>query len=465
MKKTMISATLLAVVLTAGAAMAEHPGKEYIEKNGYNGPATCEECHKGIAKKFLDTVHWKHASKVPNVHGKNIDPKKEYGMKNRIYSFCNGNDIVNRLKEIPANEVGKSKMAGCNTCHPGNQQCEVGSCEVGVENSIDCLICHSTNYDYSKRKPYKNDKGQVVTGQDRSKEAAMAVGKPTVKNCMTCHESAGGGVLIKRGFAFNKENDVHAAKGMVCVDCHKSKDHKIPTGFDPNNWANDGVRVACADCHTEKPHKNAVYNTHTAKIACQTCHIPHTGGAIAKDFTVWEKQANKFYEPSTLKRDVQATRPVYAWYNGQVLDTPHYIGPDSSAGRKDKASKIFPFKIYNGKAFYNKVTGELLSMDFAPPMANGDARAGVASAAKILGLKNPEKIAKDAVTGWQTVYFANSHLATKRNALTCDSCHASNGILNFAALGYNKKEIEKLTNTELYFDKSMEIQLQKEKEE
>jgi hypothetical protein len=64
---------------------------------------------------------------------------------------------------------------------------------------------------------------------------------------MVCHEAAGGGVLIKRGFAFTKETDVHAEKGMVCVDCHAAKDHRIPTGFDPNNWANDGVRVACAD--------------------------------------------------------------------------------------------------------------------------------------------------------------------------------------------------------------------------
>ncbi len=461
MKKTMISAALLAVVLTAGAAMAgEHPGKEFIEKNGYNGPATCEECHKGAAKNFLNTVHWKHASKVTNVVGKNIDPSKEYGMKNRIYSFCNGNDTVNRMKEIPKNEVGKSKIAGCNTCHPGNELCEVGSCGVDAENSIDCLICHTTNYDYSKRKPFKNDKGQVVMGQDRSKEAALAVGKPTVKNCMTCHESAGGGVLIKRGFAFNKENDAHAAKGMVCVDCHKAKDHKIPTGTDPNNWANDGVMVACLDCHTDKPHKDAAYNQHTAKVACQTCHIPFTGGAVAKDFTVWEKQPNKFYEPTTLKRGVQATKPVYAWFNGKVLDSPQYIGPHPSANRSN--AKIYPFKIYYGKAFFNKETGDLLSMDFAPPLATGDARAGVASAAKILGMKDPEMVAKNAVTKWQTVYFANSHLVTKEKALNCENCHAVNGVLNFTALGYSEKDVKKLTNADLYFDKAIQIQKSKE---
>jgi len=52
-------------------------------------------------------------------------------------------------------------------------------------------------------------------GQDRCTKAALAIGKPKVKNCMVCHEAAGGGVLIKRGFAFTRENDVHAARGMA----------------------------------------------------------------------------------------------------------------------------------------------------------------------------------------------------------------------------------------------------------
>ena len=84
--------------------------------------------------------------------------------------------------------------------------------------------------------------------QDRSKEAALTVGKPGVKNCMACHEKAGGGALIKRGFDYRPEVDVHAANKMVCVDCHKGKNHHIPTGLDPNNWASDNnERISCTD--------------------------------------------------------------------------------------------------------------------------------------------------------------------------------------------------------------------------
>jgi len=439
----------------AGAAKPAHPDNQYMKEHGYEGPKTCEVCHPGTAKDFLQTVHWKHASKVTNVKG--LDPAKEWGMRNRIYTFCNGNDIVNNLKEIPANAAGKTKFAGCNTCHPGNHLSDVGSTGPEAEQAIDCLICHSSHYDYSKRKPYKTADGKVAIGQDRSVEAALAVGKPSVKNCMTCHESAGGGQLIKRGFAFDAAHDVHAAKEMTCVDCHEAKNHRVPTGFDPNNWANDGVRLSCVGCHEEKPHNDAEYDAHTAKIACQTCHILTTGGAVAKDFTKWTKTETGFYEPSTIKRAPSDTKPVYAWFNGTVENKPHFIGP--SGARADGKSKIYPFKIYQGKAFYDRGTGQLLSMDFAQPTANGDALAGVASAAKTLGLN---KI--DPVAGWQTVYFANSHLVTKAKALTCDRCHTPTGVLDFEALGYSKAEIakRKLQSAELWFDKLLTKELKKE---
>ncbi|HEY5973923.1 MAG TPA: cytochrome c3 family protein [Geobacteraceae bacterium] len=452
MKRILTLTAYLAAGLIATSALGagkEHPGKGYIEKEGYKGPETCETCHPGSASKFLESVHWKHASKVTNVD--NLDPNKEYGMKNRIYTFCNGNEIVNDLKETGKSAVGKSKFTGCNTCHPGDHLNKADSTGPEAEKAIDCLVCHSAEYDFRMRKASRNAKGDVVMGQDRSTKAALAISKPTVKNCMVCHETAGGGALLKRGFSFTKETDVHAAKGMVCVDCHKAKDHRIPTGFDPNNWANDGIRLSCADCHGDKPHKDEDYNRHTARIACQTCHIPRTGGAFAKDFTKWEKGSDGFYEPSTLKKEVNENVPVYAWYNLTVENTPHFIGPKGS--RTDKNAKIYPFKMYLGKAFFDEYTDTLLSMDFAPPMATGDTLAGVASAAKTLGITKYKP-----VPGWQTIYFANSHLTTKKKALTCENCHALNGVLNFKSLGYSDYELQHLTNPGIYFDKLAEKQ-------
>jgi len=442
-------------LLTTTVQAKEHPGKEQILKDGYQGPKTCEVCHPGKAKEFLGTVHWKHASKVDHVD--NLNPKEEHGMKNRIYTMCNGNDIVNNLKEVPPNALGKTKFSGCNTCHPGDHISDVGSIGPEAEQAIDCLICHSTKYDFRNRKVVKDDKGNVVMTQDRSTEAAANIGRPSIKNCMVCHEAAGGGALVKRGFSMTKEADVHVSKGIICVDCHQAKNHKIPTGRDPNNWASDGIYMTCVgECHGEKPHKDAGINKHTATVACQTCHIPRTGGAFSKDFTKWEKMSNGFYEPSTLKREVNETAPVYAWYNLTVSNTPHFIGPKGS--RTDGKSKIYPFKLFQGKAYYNKKDGQLLSMDFAPPMATGDTLAGVASAAKILGIKDYEP-----VPGWQTIYFGSNHqVAPKGKALGCANCHSVNGVLNLKELGYSAKEVEKLTTPEIYFDKLLKLQQENE---
>jgi len=447
----LLGCTLLATAVQAG----EHPGKGEILKNGYLGPRTCETCHPGKSKEILGTVHWKHASKVDHVD--NIDSNKEYGMKNRIYTMCNGNDIVNNLKEVPPNALGKTKFSGCNTCHPGDHVSDVGSSGLKAEQAIDCLICHSSKYDFSKRKAVKEKDGTVVMTQDRSAAAALEINRPAIKNCMACHESAGGGALVKRGFSMTKDADVHVSKGMICIDCHQVKNHKFPTGRDPNNWAHDGIYMTCVgECHGNTPHKDVDYNRHTAKIACQTCHIPKTGGAFAKDFTTWEKQSNGFYEPATLKREVNETVPVYSWYNLTVSNTPRFIGPKGS--RADGKSKIYPFKIFQGKAYFNKKDGQLLSMDFAPPMATGNTLAGVASAAKTLAISGyaPEP-------GWQTIYFGSNHqVTTKNKALSCANCHALNGVLNFKELGYSASEVDKLTNPDLYFEKLLKLQQENE---
>jgi hypothetical protein len=146
---------------------------------------------------------------------------------------------------------------------------------------------------------------------------------------------------------------------------------------------------------------------------------------------------------------------VYAWYNLTVANTPNFIGPKGS--RDDKEAKIYPFKIFQGKAYFDKKTGRLLSMDFAPPMASGDSLAGVASAAKTLGIRT-----YDPVPGWQTIYFASSHLVTISKALRCENCHSRNGALNFKALGYSDEETRKLTGAELYFDKALKKQKEEE---
>jgi hypothetical protein len=68
------------------------------------------------------------------------------------------------------------------------------------------------------------------------------------------------------------------------------------------------------------------------------------------------------------------------------------------------------------------------------------------------------------VPGWQTIYFANSHLVTRTKALSCERCHTVNGQLDFEALGYSKGEIarRKLKSAALWFERLYEKEREKE---
>jgi cytochrome c2 len=439
----------LAAALLASPARAGHEaGAAYVKDHGYDGPRTCEVCHPGTARAFLDTVHWTHAARTSRVKG--ADPKVAWGMLNRSYTFCNGNDLANDLKESPPNAAGRTKFSGCSSCHPGDHLSGVGSTGPQAEQAIDCLLCHARDYDYSKRRPRRTSDGRVAMGQDRSTEAAVSVGRPGVKNCMICHESAGGGPLMKRGFAYDASHDVHAAKGMVCADCHRARDHRIPTGLDPNLWASDGVAVSCSDaaCHGSKPHRDADYDAHVQRLACQACHVTGVGGAIVKDFVRWNRNETGFFEPSTIERPPLGAAPGYAWHDGSVRNEPHFVGP--AATRASPGAKIFPFKVFEGRAYFDRRTGQLLVLDFGPPIATGDTLAGAAAAARTLGLP-----AYDPVPGWQTVYFGANHLVTRKGALTCEACHSPTGRLDFTSLGYEAAEVQarNLRSPSLWFDR------------
>jgi hypothetical protein len=80
----------------AASSFAEYIRARYIRRTAITAE-TCEECHPGTVM-FLQTVHWKHASKVTM---STTLPAQGIRHENRIYTMCNGNDVVNNLKEIP----------------------------------------------------------------------------------------------------------------------------------------------------------------------------------------------------------------------------------------------------------------------------------------------------------------------------------------------------------------------------
>lgn len=276
--------------------------------------------------------------------------------------------------------------------------------------------------------------------------AARAVGKPTSEMCLRCHLGTGGGPNAKHGVApTSGEVDVHVAKGLGCVDCHRTTSHRTAGGADVKAQEAPEVTVACANCHQGRIHggKNGpVLAKHLARIACQTCHIP----AIARDAkfpTVvrrdWMKpvlnEKTGLYGPTNVvANDV---RPEYRWWNRKMTSPPEPVGDIS-----DPSAKIFPWK----RATYNVVsdatTGKPVYIKAGVYATKGDP---LAAARK--GAEDGKQEFGGTVEGKEEtmVFSLNHQVAPKTQALACQACHAPDGALDFEALGYSARRAKALS--------------------
>ncbi len=277
--------------------------------------------------------------------------------------------------------------------------------------------------------------------------AARGVGKPTTDMCQRCHLGAGGGPNAKHGVApTSPDVDVHVARGLSCVDCHSTKNHRVAGGADVKAQERPEVAVACASCHpADKVHRGpdaAVLARHSARIACQTCHVP----AIARDPkfpTVvrrdWMKpvlnEKTGLYGPANeMANDV---RPIYRWWNRKMAVPPEPVGD-----LQDTAAKIFPWKRVSYGVISDAATGKPIFIKAGVYAVKGDP---LAAARK--GAEDAKQEFSGAVKGVdETMLFSVNHqVAPKTRALACDACHRPDGALDFKALGYPEARAKALS--------------------
>jgi len=360
----------------------------------YKGPETCLSCHKAIRviepdgsvrerplmQDVMETSHFQLFAMRPGF--------STYGYDGRQVNE-EGRSIpvgkVDRACGIPGSftwtgwaalieakpKDGKPHLVseGCGQCHIGGMygpasdlMMPVGIDDAHREQGIDCLICHSDAYDMNRR--YVIDDGVGLRwNQDRSMKAALTVGRPTATMCLRCHQhNMGGDTYVhnqaaktvgyqnqrllhgwsKRGAPFAAFDDVHAKAGMECLDCHQPVGHRIPRGSRGVDLvSNDlpGVEVSCEKCHTAAPHfKNertrAFLNGHTARMACQTCHITklQEKSVVLIDWATPTFNEEEGVWTPTVKLasgDVRTT-VGYLWYNGSGSFLANALGDNPS---------------------------------------------------------------------------------------------------------------------------------------
>ncbi len=426
-------------LLTAGE---DHT--DYIDgpfENATQVTAACLDCHEEEANAFMTTAHWTW-KREQVVNGKLMDYGKEMAMNN----YCSST-ITNRVH--------------CSECHAGYGW-EDETFDFTDQTRVDCLICHDTTGTYHK----DGDNSGWPTEHVKLLYVAQNVGKPVRQNCNSCHALGGSANNAKHGDISlvldypDRSIDVHMDAGGLdfnCQDCHETENHQISGG----NLATtlDGHNlISCEQCHDSDPHGEFLLNTHTARIACQTCHIP----VFAKEDATqmhWDwSQAGLDEPPAEVdgkekryrkpigfeiwKKDVQ---PSYAWFNGKagVYLVGDKIDPEEVTKMayplgdiNDPTAKIHPFKIHTGKQVYDVVnkyfiTNHIYGEDGFWTTFDWDRSIRIGMEANGMDYSGEYGFAPTEM------YWRIDHMVSpKEEALTCLDCHGDQGRMDWEALGY-----------------------------
>ena len=321
--------------------------------------------------------------------------------------------------------------------------------------------------------------------------AVQTVHRTTRRSCLSCHAGAAGANGAKRGdlTSLHASPDITldqhmspAGANLTCSDCHSEvgdngETHRVRgRGLDlrPNDVAG---RFTCENsgCHSDTPHLDFASNlptedTHSLKVACQTCHIPTYGKGIATETSRdWEdphlSQTACNGRGGWLPREDKGANlvPSYAWFDGisevyfmgESLDgvptvplaadvAQRFVGNfsagdpaislgvptaildangnvDMSLGVNNPAAKLHAMKEHWGKLARNESTNTLIAHSTYDFFRTGDYDLAVQS-----GLaQDPNMGANDpyTVVPVHTFQTINHGVETRTSSLACGDCH------------------------------------------
>lgn len=464
--KAVMAVLTAALVLVAFQAFAGVDHSDFVKgpfKEGRDVTKQCLECHEKQATDFMKTTHWNWKG-TPN-HVKGMEKStKEVGKFNMINSFCT--TVFNGKDAKP--------MESCGKCHAGYGWTGA-KFDHKDKTRVDCLVCHATQGNYERAAVGCDiNMDAIKKGSMDLDKAAKSVGKPTLQNCGYCHFYGGGGDAVKSPgldstlLTASKDQDVHMASkakggaGLLCQDCHKTKDHKIAGAS--SMMAHYDSRVNCADCHSgaKAPHQRsknkAILEKHTASVACQTCHIPTISrGQATKVGWFWSDVGRKDIDPDAEQFDKEIFQkkkgtfkwnmnyvPTYAWYNGQmerymvgdkVKDPSKPVVMIKPVGSiNDKTAKIYPYKFYEGSQPMDAKFKYLNTFQqYKSLWDHYDWDKALKDGGQDLGLPYSGKFQFVKTVAWLA---APHEVAPKEQALQCGECHMGAKRMDWKALGY-----------------------------
>jgi len=450
---------------------ADHSKFKELQKSFKSGPEVteaCLSCHTEAAKQVQHTKHWTWKTK-DSISGKTV------GKRAVINNFCTS--TISNEKD-------------CMACHAGYGWKD-DSYDFSKQENVDCLICHDSTGTYRKlpgyaghpvyeRTEFPKDSGKFVEAVDLTK-VAQSIAMPSRANCGSCHFYGAGGDGTKHGDLDSalknpgKYLDVHMdAKGLnfTCVTCHATQGHEVSGSRYQMAAAEKGpahirgkvdkAPAACQSCHSDRPHnaRHALLNDHTAKLACQTCHIPHYARDGVGTEMAWDWSTATTMGPDgkpVVRKDSAGRRafdskkgnfawdsyvkPEYRWFNGHFdykvvgdkIDPSRTVAINEPGGKAgDPNSRIWPMKVHRGKQAYDTVNNTLLVVhtageDDTALWHNFDWQKAIVAGTQAAKLPYSGQYGfVSTEMNWPITHM----VAPERDAVRCQECHSSGGRLD-----------------------------------
>ena len=228
-------------------------GSEYKE-----APRTCIGCHKkdddgskghkGLYGEKCDSCHGVRAWK-PSAFNHDADTKYQLRGKHRN----------TKCADCHTGHLYRDKVGtACIDCHKKDDDAVKGH-----KGSLgrDCAACH-TESGWKEKSRF-----------DHEKTKFPLLGKHLDTKCAECHKSTNYREAPKDCFSCHKKDDKHQATlGVQCQDCHVERDWKDTRRFDHDKTkfrlrnAHAAKKVLCKDCHSDLKHYR------DTPMDCYACH-------------------------------------------------------------------------------------------------------------------------------------------------------------------------------------------------
>ena len=242
-----------------------HKNMVLIPGNFVDADKTCGKCHVNELSKIKNSLMTTNSGIIAvdkYIFGEVDSPNYQYH--------------INAIKNSPSDKHIRDL---CANCHLGSEKDLLGPI-TELSRGGGCNACHLN---------YSNEAQTALSGYLNSSKTVMPKAHPSTSvfitdtHCFGCHSRSSRISTNYQGWQetlvdsdeaiHNKkyriiddtrvyqyiQEDVHHAKGMLCIDCHSSQE----VMGDGKKYVHeeDAVKVQCSDCHFQKQPKTIVYDS------------------------------------------------------------------------------------------------------------------------------------------------------------------------------------------------------------